>query len=302
MSNMLLNKGTVEIYGNPNHPVDKADKVKSFPKVGLYKINADMRIDTVLLRHINVIYSEYNSKSNQTGSISFNNTNGRFLNITTNQAALQKNNISTAQLTTYFMNRGKLDLNFVFSLTDENNSFSYKGHLGPMDLKTVNTATMPLTMVKITSGTVKQLDFDIHADQHKANGKVTVLYNDLKVSLLKPDTVFDDLKRKTLESLYANLFILKHNNPDAAGKQPRSFYVNYIRTPETPFFKFIWQTLLSGLKPTIGLNEKEQEATSALINELATNKQNHLIKKEQRIKRREARRQKRAEKKLEQGG
>jgi hypothetical protein len=301
-SSMFLNKGTVEITSNPNHPVDKTDKVTSFPKIGLYKINADMRIDTAILHHVNVIYSEYNSKSNQTGSISFNNTSGRVLNITTNQAALQKNNISSAQLTTYFMNRGKLDLNFVFNLTDENNSFSYKGHLGQMDLKVINTATMPLTMVKVTSGTVKQMDFDIHANQEKANGRITILYNDLKVILLKPDTVFDDLKRNTLESLYANLFILKHNNPDAAGEQPRSFYVNYNRSPETPFFKFIWQTLLSGIKPTIGLNEKEREATSALISELKTDKQNHLIKKEQRIKRREARRQKRAEKKLEQGG
>jgi hypothetical protein len=301
-SSLVLNNGTVQVFGNPNHPVDKADKVKSFPNVGLFKIKMDIKIDTVLLRHINIFYSEYNSKSNKSGSVSFNNTSGHFLNITTNQAALQKNNISTIQLTTYFMNRGKLDLNFIFNLTDQNNSFRYKGHLGLMDLKTINTATMPLTMVKITSGTVKQMDFDIHANQAKANGRFTVLYNDLKVVLLKPDTVFDDLKRNTLESLYANLFILKHNNPDAVGKQPRSFYVNYNRTPETPFFKFIWQTLLSGIKPTIGLNEKEREATSALISELATNKQTHLIKKEQRIKRREARRQKRAEKKLEQGG
>jgi len=87
-----------------------------------------------------------------------------FLNITTDQEALQKNNITTARLTSYFMNGGKLNLEFTFNLTDKNNSFSYKGVLGPMDLKLVNPAVKPLAMIKINSGTIKQLNFDVRAN------------------------------------------------------------------------------------------------------------------------------------------
>jgi len=297
-SSLILNNGTLEIFGNPNHPNDKKDKITSFPNVGLFKINADMKIDTVLVHQINVFYTEYNEKSKEPGTISFNNTSGHFLNVTTNQAALQKNNTCAVQLTSYFMNRGKLNVAFAFNLTDKNNSFSYKGSLGPMDLQFVNPAVKPLAMIKINSGTVKQLDFDIHADNATARGKVDVLYNDLKVSILKVDTIFDNLKKRPIASLFANLFIVKHDNPDKEGGQPRSASVYYTRASETPFFKFTWQTLLSGLKPSIGLNKKVQDATVALINQQAINKQNRKIKKEERMARREARREKRAEKNL----
>ena len=302
ISSLILKQGSVEILGNPNNFQDGTDKIKSYPGVGLSKINAEMKIDTALIRHVNVFYSEYNKKSDKTGTISFNNTTARFLNITTNPAALQKNNISTVQLTSYFMDRGKLDLEVAFNLTAKNHAFAYKGKLGAMDLKPVNAATMPLAMVKITSGTLKELSFDIKADGTKSGGKVVVLYNSLKVVILKADTVFDKLKRKPIESLFANLFILKHNNPDVTGGVPRSFYVNHTRTTTTPFFKFMWQTLLSGIKPAIGLDKKTEGTIVTLKSNREIKKQNRKVKKELRIKRREARREKRAERKLLKSG
>jgi hypothetical protein len=158
---------------------------------------------------------------------------------------------------------------------------------------------MPLAMVKITSGNIDAFDFDIYADRTSARGRVSALYDNLKISILKVDTVFYDLKQRPIATLYANLFIVKHNNPDIPGGQPRSIYVNYSRTPETPFFKSIWQTLLSGIKPCIGLDKKAKDAAIAMQNELAANKQNRKIKKEQRLQRRAERHKKREEEKLD---
>ena len=301
-SNIILKRGSIEIFGNPNNFQDGTDKIKSFPSVGLSKINADIKIDTVLVRHVDVFYSEYNKKSDKTGTISFNNTTVRFLNITTNPVALQKNNISTVQVTSYFMNRGKLSLGATFNLTDKNHAFTYKGGLGAMDLKPINAATIPLAMVKITSGKLNGLSFDIKADGKKSGGKVVVLYTGLKVVILKADTAFDNLKRKPIESLFANLFILKHNNPDVTGGMPRSSYVNGTRGRSIPFFKFMWQTLLSGIKPAIGLNKKTEGTIVTMKGNREIKKQNRKIKKEQRIKRRQARKEKRAERKLLKSG
>ena len=299
-SSMVLSNGSIQIFGNPKPSTDKSDRIRTFPNVGLSKIYADMKLDTINIRHLNVYYTEYNDKSKQTGTIAFNNTSGRFLNVVTNKDALQKNNVSTVRLSSYFMNRGKLNLEVNFNLTDAKNSFDYKGMLGAMDLKQVNPAIMPLAMVKISGGKLKQLDFDVHADKDRARGRVNVLYNDLKVTLLKADSNSDNLKHKTIASIFANLFILKHNNPDAPGQAPRSFYVNYVRTAETPFFKSLWQTLLSGLKPAIGLDEKTQKTTAALIGQIAQDKKDRLTNKQKRLERRAKRREKRAERKLRQ--
>ena len=298
-SSLILTNGAVEVFNNPNKQrPDGADKVKSFPAAGLAKITADINLDTILVHHVNVTYTEYNEKSKETGSIHFNNTSGQFLNITNNKTALAKNKISTVKLTSYFMNQGKLDVQLAFNLTDENRAFSYKGSLGQMNLQAANPAVMPLGMVKIASGTLKKFEFDIHATREKASGKVGLLYNDLKVTILKPDTVFDNLKKKPIATLFANIFIVKHNNPDVPGSIPRTFFVNYNRAPEIPFFKYMWQTLLTGIKPCAGLNQEKQDEAKAMVQKQIINKENRKIKKEQRIARRAARRERRAERKM----
>ncbi|ASU36032.1 hypothetical protein [Mucilaginibacter xinganensis] len=283
---LTISNGTFQIFANPNQSKTIKDKIKSFPNAAIDSISADIRIDTVLIRRMNVIYNEYNAKSKQTGSLEFNKTSGHAFNITNNKAALKKNNISTVRLTTYFMNRGELNTTFNFNLTDKNHSFNYKGHLGPMNLQALNPAVMPLAMVKVNSGKLKEFSFDIQADKKASRGKVVMLYNDVKVSLLKADTSNDKLKKKMFASLFANIFILKHNNPDNEGAQPRIAWVNYSRTPETAFFKTLWQTLLSGIKPSIGLDKKTQQAVTTMQDQQKQNKKDRKLRKELRKQRR----------------
>jgi hypothetical protein len=290
---MLLNSGTVMIYSNPKPSTDKSDRVRTFPNVGLFKIYADLKLDTILLNRINIGYTELNIKSHQVGTIMFNNTSGRFLNVSTDRAALLKKPDCNIQLTTFFMNRGKLNVAFNFNLVDAANSFNYKGTLGAMDLQAINPAVMPLAMVKITNGSLKQFDFDINADNKTAHGSVRMLYNNVKVNLLQPDTVNDKLKHKPIASLFANIFILKHDNPDVPGGIPRTFYVNNNRKPETPFFQFVWHTLLEGLKPAVGFDKEMQAKTKAMVSQAAIKKQQRLVKKQLRIQRRSERRHQR---------
>jgi hypothetical protein len=77
--------------------------------------------------------------------------------------------------------------------------------------------------------------------------------------------------------------------------------VSTQRDNETAFFKFAWQTLLSGIKPVVGLDKKKQEETAAMVSQMAVDKQNRQVKKQLRIQRREDRRKKREEKLLQKG-
>ncbi|MCC8425217.1 hypothetical protein [Mucilaginibacter sp. UR6-11] len=290
-SSLIFSHGSLDIFGNPNPHTNNKDRIKSFPHVALGLIGTDIKIDTILARKIDISYGEHNKKSGQSGTITFNNTHGELLNITTNKSALQKNNIAKAHITSHFMDSGKLDTYFTFNLTAGDAAYSYKGQLGPMDMGVINPATMPLALVKITSGTLKQFDFDFEANRNASKGKVIILYNDLKVNILKADSVNASLNNKLVASMFANVFILKHNNPDQAGEIPRSFNVNYNRPVNSPFFKTIWQTLLLGIKPAVGYDEKTRKATAARMAKGELNKKNHLLKKARRI-------QKRAERKL----
>jgi len=295
-ANLILSKGHVGVYAHPHFEPPgtrpKKDNSFTFPNAGIYRLKTDLRIDTILLRQIEVTYTELSRRSHKTGYITFNNTNGRALNITTNTEALKKNNNCNIALTTYFMNKGKLDVAFKFDLTGKDLAYSYKGHLGAMDLQSVNPATTTLALVKITSGKLKSFDFNITANKYRAHGPVTLLYNDLKVRLLKADTNKNKLKRMTIETFFANVFILKHNNPDNPGEPPRSFYVNNSRDPNDTFFKGVWKSLLTGIKACVGYGEKKEKEIQVKMAKRATDK-------EKREQKKTARKQKREKKKRE---
>lgn len=282
-TSMILRNGNVAVFSKqkPKSKI-KLNKSGTFPNAGIYKLQTDLTIDTVLLNHINIAYSQLNLKSQKTGTALFNNTSGRILNLTTNAAALQKNNICPVTLTSYFMGTGKLNVAFYFNLADKNQAYSYRGHMGPMNLNRINPAVMPMAMIKINSGKVKSFDFDIHADVHGSRGRVSLLYNDLKITLLKPDTAQNKLKHMTIASLFANVFIIKHNNPDNEDEPARSFYVNYPRQPDLPFFKTIWKTLLSGIRSCAGYGDKKEKEIKTQMADRALQKKEHKEKKAER--------------------
>ncbi len=287
-SSLTLHRGSFDIFANPNGLKIYKDKIESFPHVALYQIKSYIKLDTLQISKLDISYSEHNKKSDRDGTITFNRTSANFYNITNDKSKLQNNNLLTAHISSHFMDRAKFNVDFSFNLTDKLATFSYKGHLGPMNLQALNPATVPFAMVKITSGTLKSFDFEFNANRNVFKGKETLLYTDLKVNVLKNDTVNKQLKKKFIVSMFANLFILKHNNPDNPGEIPRSFTVNHKRPIDDPFFKTIWKSMLTGIKPAVGFDDKTQKAARARMSAEKLKKTNRQIRKEKRQAKRAA--------------
>lgn len=290
-SSLSLTNGKLDVVLNPRRRDTTIDKTESIPQIALKKLKMDMRIDTIQVKKIGVYYTEYNAKTGQPGMLNFNNVSGRFLNITNNKTALQKNNIATAQIQAYFMNQGKLDAQFGFNLTDENAAFTFKGTLGAMDLKKVNPITMPLALIKISSGTVKKLDFDMHADKKIAKGTLTLLYNDLKISVLKSDD--NGVKKMGIVSLLANALVIKRNNP-TENEPPRSSNIIYNRRKYSSIFSYMWKSVFTGLKESAGFDPLTEQTVAQKIKDFKQQKLTHQARKAVRLQRR-AERQKRRE-------
>ncbi|OKS89533.1 hypothetical protein RG47T_5017 [Mucilaginibacter polytrichastri] len=291
-SNLILTNGAINIFGNPRTDPRglKTDKIRTFPNVAIFFL-PDIKIDTVSLHGINASYEEYNLKTKRAGIIKFNRVKGHLYNVTNDSAALVKNNICKIQLNTLFMNKGSLDVDFNFNLTDKLHSYSYNGKLGSMNLPAINPAAKPLASVLITSGRLNSLSFDMHGNSDGATGKVTLLYHDLKVQLLKADTTKLKMRHMTIASFFANALIIKHNNPDNDNAQPRSIPVVYQRPVEYPFFKTAWHTLLAGIKPSFGLDDASQKNMKARLDQHKQNVIERKQKKAIRMQKKEMKRQ-----------
>ncbi|WP_374949918.1 hypothetical protein [Mucilaginibacter sp.] len=297
-ANVLLSKGVLAVYSNPNAKPKTDDRVITFPHVAIKAVKTAFNIDTLTIRQLNVIYNEFNKNSRKTGVLTFNNTRGKFYNITNNKDSLKSHPVAKVNLTTLFMERGRLDLAFTFNLTDAANSYSYKGHLGSFDLGRINKATMPLAMVKITSGTVNSLDFNLHATNKVTRGTVNLLYNDLNINLLRADTAKKGFSKKTIASFFANSMVIKHNNPDKPGTFPRSSAVVYTRPYNYPFFKTVWQALLSGIKPCVGVGKAKKKEVIKKMSDQELKKSRKKVEKVARQKKRTERQANRKHKKM----
>ncbi len=268
-SSITMSNGRLAIFNSPNKSGKPAtvNKLSSFPHVALKKIKLAVSVDTLKLKNLDVIYSEYSQKSKKNGSVSFMHTSGRFLNITNNKAVLARNNKCRVHLTSSFMNSGWLNVDFTFNLTDKDAAFACVGSLGKMPLSDLNRRVIPLSMVKITSGTLKKLSFNIHGSSSGTNAQITMLYNDLKIGLLRRDEDDGKLKKKGLMSILANHLVIERNNPDDSGKTPRSAAIRFVRPPDYPFFKLVWKTLFAGIKECTGVSEMDNHKQNTKTSE-----------------------------------
>jgi hypothetical protein len=282
-SSLIINGGMLDVFNNPTKIKIYKEKLETFPNVAIYKLETDLRIDTIHIKKFDITYSEVGKKSRKTGTLVFAKTDAKLLNVTTNPNTLKKDSIATAKISTWFMGKGKLDIAFRFNLRGRNAAYSYKGHLGTMSLQALNKVTMPLSMVKMTDGTLKSFDFDIYGDAKISKGHIACLYNNVKVKLLRVNNDNLLFSRKLIPTLFANLFIIKHNNPDKPGEKPREFDVVYPRPKDTPFFKTAWQTMLLGLKPAIGLDEKTENSVNKRIKEMEQKKKEKALNKKNKL-------------------
>jgi hypothetical protein len=291
-TSVTLDKGQIRVFSNPrvNPKGFSEDKASTFPNQSLRSIPFKLDVGSITIKNYAVFYTEYNTKTKGTGSLSFNRINGHLTNVTTDANALKKNHYSEASFNAQFMKQAPMQVKFTFNLIDSLYSFSYKGWAGPIAMPVVNQATVPLASLKIQSGTAKRLSFDMHANRYSAKGTVTLLYNDLKIQLLKADTASLKMRKLALASLLANTLILKNNNPDQPGELPRTAHVIYQRPKNYPFFATLWRNLLMGIKPCAGLDLKTQRDADIKLSEKEKKKFFKKQKKEAKKKRKEEKR------------
>ncbi|WP_311949822.1 hypothetical protein [Mucilaginibacter terrae] len=290
-THVFINRGNFLVSANQSNPtLGKGNRIFTFPNAAIQRLKNDLKLDTIELQNINITYKGYGRKSHKQGSVAFNGTDGHIINVTNNVQALKKNDSMHIEVISRVMDMGPMHASINFNLTDSARSYSYKGVVGYMELDRFNKATMPFALLKITSGRMDQMDFDIKGNQNVSTGKVKILYHDLKVHLLKMDTVADAYKHRTLLSIMANALIVKRHNPDFFGAVPRTIDVRYVRQPDTPFFKAVWKTIAQGIKASAGYDAATEKHIKDMITQRRIDKKKRQDKREERQLRRENRR------------
>ena len=285
---MTVANGSVKVFNNKALPKLITEKIGRYPHQLLQRVQGKLTIEKLNLSNVDISYSEYDEDSQQKGTITFENTSGSFSNVTNMPKYKTKNPWMTANLTTYLMGRGKLDVGFKFNLEAKDGAFSYSGLLGNMDGRSLNRITRPLGMIAIKSGDVKRLEFQVDANDRIANGVMKFEYNNLSVNLLKREEGENRLVRQGWMSFLANAIILNPNNPSKEGMLVTA-KIHETRAKNGSFFHFIWKSLLQGIKYSVGVTEAKEQKIKTQIATFEQIKHDREARQARREKRRLAR-------------
>jgi hypothetical protein len=234
-------------------PPPNLDKVRNFPHLAVRRIPIPALVDSLIIKNVDVAYTEYNPISQKKGTVYFQNLTGDIINLTNDSVQLAKNHHAVASLTALVMKTSRIKVRIDFNLIAKDAAFSYKGSVGPMNLQVLNPMTKNMGLVEIESGKMQGVSFDIKANDKGAAGDVRFLYTDLKVKLLKEGEHGEAPKKKGLLSFLANTLLIKNNNPDK-GKAPRVSRSVFVRTPAASFFNELWKGVFIGIRETVGLS------------------------------------------------
>lgn len=257
-----IDSGTVAISNDLRYPKHPTDKIGKSPHQLLLKMKQPLKIDSVMLNNVDISYAEVGRKYQKEGKITFDRTSGAFYNVTNDSLALIRNKTMTADLTTYLMDIGKLNVEFAFDMLDKRGAHTYKGLLGPMNGKPFNRILTPLLNAEVANANIKRVSFDVSADDYRSRGSLRFDYDNMRLNLL---TTEENGKKGSMKvvSFLANSFIINDSNPDANGKY-HTGRINYTRPHTYSFFKTVWQSLLQGIKECAGISpEREQKIMNA---------------------------------------
>lgn len=281
---MNIANGSLAVVNNNTLPKKIENKTGKYPHQQLQKASGKLTIEQLNLNNIDISYGEFDKEGKNKGVITFEHTWGKIANVTNVNKARLKNHFMVADLTSSVMGAGKLDVNFKFDLTAKDGAFSYAGTLVNMEGKALNRITKPLGLVKVNSGHIDKLAFDIKANDQLAKGEVNFAYKDLSVALLKKVKGEDRLVKKGLISFLANALVINSDNPNSKGVFINASIV-HKRVETASFFSFIWKTLFQGVKYSVGLTPQKEQKIKAQIARFEKIKAD----RQERIKRREKR-------------
>jgi|SRR5450432_31896 hypothetical protein len=248
---LIIKKSNIKVYRDRSYPDNNLSTIGKFPQQLLMNLPITLSLKKLIIKDAYIEYKEKNPKSDYSGKVHFNNASAVISNITNDLENIKANRNCIVDFNARFLDAALTHIRLNLILNDPKGRFMYSGSLEGFEANRLNELTEPLGLAKIEKGNLNKLDFNFAGHSYGSDGKITLLYDDLKLSLLKKDSTEDKLKKKKLASFVANI-IIKNSNPTR--KEPvRVATVHYIHNTKKSFFNLMWKSVFAGVKQTAGM-------------------------------------------------
>ncbi len=235
----------LRIFNDRTVSPDTVNKVGQYPQQILQKLKTGIYIKKVTAKNGYVLYKERGAISKKTGDVIFNNIDATITNLTNIDSHKKINATMTMTVKCKFLNMADISSEWKMPLNSTNGTFSINGNVGAFDGVKLNPVIEPLGMGSIKSGNIRSYNFNLAGNDLKAQGNATMIYDGLKIKLLKNTGDSNRLTKKGVTSFVANILI-KDKNP--SGDSPRKGNMVFDRSLTKSFFNLVWKSIFAGAK------------------------------------------------------
>jgi len=250
----------IEVFRDKNVPFP-VDQTRYMPQKMISDIKVPLNIEVIILNHADVKYEELDSEAEQAGFIEFKNMTVGMQNISNDSASLVENNILLIAANTDVMGQGNLQADMEFDLTDPDYKHKYRGFLSAMDLTGLNNILEPNVRIRIKSGQLNKMEFNVEGDDYYAVGEMEMMYDDLHINLISKKRGTTSAMGPAMGSFFANTFFISRNNPRFLFVRRGDIYAERDTTKSV--FNYMSKTALSGVVSSIGAKNNRKEIRKA---------------------------------------
>lgn len=247
---MDINNARFNDFRNKNLPFPP-DNQPPLPHSALQKMAQKIKIDSVQINNAFVEYNEYWYEAPRAGTLTFEQLDATIYDITNYPEDVKKGVNIIMDARTRVMGAGLLEAHFEFPMNTQSGFHKVSGTLSKMSLTSFNPMLEYVAFARIDKGTLNSLEFDMTLNDTRSNGTLIMNYENLKISVLDKKSIKQKGILENLKTFAANAFILKKNNTPKNGM--RAGPIAFERIQRKSVFNYWWKSLLSGIKPSLGL-------------------------------------------------
>lgn len=228
----------------------KAGIIKPLPTRLLTQLPLQMTVDSITFTNAEVEYTEVSEKTKLPGIIPVKRLSINLVNV--KNYDFSATDSLTIKATGYVMDSIWTKLQVKESYTDPLGGFLMTLRMKPGNLAVLNPALIPMASVKIVSGRFDTLNMRAIGRDYLALGEMTMLYEDLKVQLLKNGVDGKKTLLTRLTNFAASAFIIRKNNKNRVGN------VFFIRHRDRSAMNYLIKIAISGMSSNAGIERNKK--------------------------------------------
>ncbi|HTD71142.1 MAG TPA: hypothetical protein VK647_11885 [Gemmatimonadales bacterium] len=244
----------LDVTSDRRRPSDPRRERLRTPQGWIADLDRTLSVDSVLVRHGEVVYRERRAGRAQPGVITFARLEAVAVNVRHFVGRRTPGDPMTLSATTQLQNAGQLDVQFVVPLDAPRFDMTFRGTLGAMPATSLNAFVREVFPLRIAKGRVVGISFSATVANGVSRGTITPRYNDLSVSVTRSGSEgilggggIVGVAARGIASFMGNLMKVHANNPDDAKTTPRIGTISHTLTSDETLPAFLWASVRGGL-------------------------------------------------------